>query len=221
MVARVKFIPQCIAHSPDARRVFSRRLLALVMLGLLSGCANTPPSNTESICAIFQEKSRWYRDAKKSESRWGTPVHVMMAIIRQESTFQFNARPPRKKLLGVIPWKRPSDAYGYAQVLDSTWDWYKSSTGNRGADRDDFDDAIDFVGWYTDLSQKTHDISKWDPYNQYLAYHEGHTGWKRGHWKNKDWLIQAAKRVQRTAEQWGTQLRTCESGFSKRWWQRS
>jgi len=45
--------------------------------------------------------------AKKSEERWGTPIHVQLAIIRQESTFKFNARPPRKKLVGFIPWNRP------------------------------------------------------------------------------------------------------------------
>ena len=95
-----------------------------------------PPKNVENICAIFKEKKSWYKAAKKSEERWGTPKHVQMAIIRQESSFDFNAKPPRTRLLGFIPWKRPSDAYGYAQALDSTWGWYKDETGRWFADRD-------------------------------------------------------------------------------------
>ena len=188
-----------------------------VLVTLLAGCA-TVPENVDSICAIFEEKPRWYRAAKKSEKRWGTPIHVQMAIIRQESGFDDNAKPPRKKLLGFIPWRRPSNAYGYAQALDSTWKSYKKSTGRRFADRDDFNDAIDFVGWYTDQSQKVAGISKWDPYNQYLAYHEGQGGWQRKSYSNKGWLITVAQRVDRRAKAWGAQLKQCEDGLSDGWW---
>ena len=185
---------------------------------LLAGCGTTPPANVENICAIFEEKSRWYRAAKKSERRWGTPIHVQLAIIRQESSFEFNAKPPRRKLLGFIPWKRPSDAYGYAQALDSTWAWYKDDTGRRFADRDDFADAIDFVGWYTNMAQESVGISKWDPYNLYLAYHEGPTGWKRKTFRRKGWLVDTARVVDYRAKEWGAQLRRCEDDLDDGWW---
>ena len=97
----------------------------MLTLLLSAACTTAPPENVENICAIFEEKRGWYKSAKKSEKRWGTPVHVQMSIIRQESTFQADARPPRGQLLGFIPWKRPSNAYGYAQALDGTWDWYR------------------------------------------------------------------------------------------------
>ncbi|MDX1480556.1 MAG: hypothetical protein R3315_02715, partial [Woeseiaceae bacterium] len=167
-------------QSATLRRARRLAVAPVVLLTILAACGTTPPTDVEDICAIFEEKSRWYRAAQKSEERWGTPIHVQLAIIRQESTFEFDARPERDRLLGFIPWKRPSSAYGYAQALDSTWAWYQDETGRHGADRDDFADAIDFVGWYTHLSQRIAGISKWDPYNQYLAYHEGHTGWRRG-----------------------------------------
>ncbi|MDH3507409.1 MAG: hypothetical protein OEQ25_09755, partial [Gammaproteobacteria bacterium] len=139
-----------------------RRVTLLVALtALVVGCATTPPENVENICAIFEDKSSWYKAAKRSEERWGTPIHVQMAIIRQESTFEFDAKPPRRRLLGFIPWTRPSDAYGYAQALESTWDWYKEDAGRRFADRDDFDDAIDFVGWYTHVSQRSVGFCRW------------------------------------------------------------
>ncbi len=190
-----------------------------LLLPAIQGCATTPPANVENICAIFEEKSNWYKAAKKSRDRWGTPIHVQMSIIRQESTFKFDARPPRKKLLGFIPWKRPSNAYGYAQALESTWAAYKRDTGRRFADRDDFKDAIDFVGWYTHQSQKLVGISKWDPYNQYLAYHEGQGGWKRKSFRNKRWLKDTARLVDYRAKEWGAQLDRCEANLKDDgWW---
>ena len=191
--------------------------LAAFFVSALSSCASQP-ENVEDICAIFEEKGRWYKAAKKSEERWGTPVHVQLAIIRQESTFKFDAKPPRTRLLGFIPWTRPSDAYGYAQALESTWAWYQEDTGRRGADRDDFDDAIDFVGWYTHQSQTIAGISKWDPYNQYLAYHEGQTGWLEKSYRFKTKLRGIARSVDYRAREWGAQLRRCEDDLDGGWW---
>jgi hypothetical protein len=193
-------------------------LLLAAWAALLAACASRPPENIENLCAIFDEKGGWYRDAKRSEKRWGTPMHVQMAIIRQESSFDFNARPPRRKLLGFIPWTRPSNAYGYAQVLDSTWDWYLRDTGQRFGQRDDFTDAIDFVGWYTATTQKMLGVSKWDPYNQYLAYHEGQAGWKKKSYRGKPWLIRTARKVDHRAREWGAQLSRCEDDLDDGWW---
>ncbi len=191
--------------------------LAAFCVSALPGCA-TVPENVEDVCAIFEEKGRWYKAAKKSEERWVTPIHVQLAIIRQESTFKFNAKPPRTRLLGFIPWTRPSDAYGYAQALESTWDRYQKDTGRRGADRDDFGDAIDFVGWYTHQSQTIAGISKWDPYNQYLAYHEGQTGWLNKSYRFKGDLKRIARSVDYRAREWGAQLDRCEDDLDNGWW---
>ncbi len=199
----------------------SRRAAVLCAAGslVLAACGTTPPANVEDICAIFQEKEKWYKAAKKSEKRWGTPIHVQLAIIHQESTFKFDAKPPRTKLMGFIPWKRPSNAYGYAQALESTWAMYERDTGRRWADRDDFDDAIDFVGWYTDMSQRTVGISKWDPYNQYLAYHEGQTGWRKKSYRFNGELKSIARKVDYRAREWGAQLSRCEEDLDEGgWW---
>ena len=176
------------------------------------------PQNLEDICSIFEDRHDWYTAAKKSEERWGTPTHIQMSIIREESSFRYDARPPRKKMLGFIPWTRQSNAYGYAQVLDSTWVRYKNDTGRQYADRDDFDDAIDFVGWYTNLSNRSAGISKWDPYNQYLAYHEGQAGWRSGTYQQKNWLKKTAQRVDHRARKWWVQLQNCEEDLDDRWW---
>lgn len=176
---------------------------------LVSACGSKPPTDSDNICSVFEEKPKWLKHARKSESRWGTPIHVQMAIMYQESRYVSDARPGRKKILWVIPGPRKSSAFGFAQVKDETWDWYRKETGNRGADRDKFKDAIDFIGWYTQVSQQRLGISKWDPRNQYLAYHEGHGGYERGSYRAKQWLLDVASRVDTNARNWGVQLKQC------------
>jgi len=154
----------------------------------------------------------------RSQKKYGTPIHVQLAIIHQESSFKHNAKTERTHIFWVIPWGRKSTAYGYAQVKDGTWDWYKQKTGNRGADRDNFADATDFIGWYTDVSQKTLGISKWDAENQYLAYHEGHGGFKRKNYRKKPWLMKVAKKVQRNSLKYAAQLKKCESSLDRGFW---
>ena len=71
-----------------------------------------------------------------------------MSFVYQESSFKADAKPERDKLLGVIPWFRPSTAVGYSQALTKTWEDYKDETGNNRANRKNFDDSADFIGWY-------------------------------------------------------------------------
>lgn len=194
------------------------RLLTVILLGIVFiGCATAPPGNPNSLCDIFEEKRGWHKDANYSFERWGVPIHVQMAIIFQESGYDSKARPPRKRFLGLIPTSRPSSAYGYTQALDSTWDWYIRDTGNRAADRDDFSDAVDFIGWYGTLSHRQAGISKWDAYNQYLAYHEGQGGFRRGSYKGKGWLINTARRVEANAQRYSGQLARCEDDIDDGW----
>jgi len=186
---------------------------------LLSACASVP-SNVNQICEIFTEEPDWFDETYAVEKKWGVPISVQMAIVRQESGFQDQARPPRKKLLGFIPTFRPSSAYGYAQAIDGTWEKYQKQTGNQRADRDDFADAVDFIGWYVQESHVRLNIPKTDARRQYLAYHEGQGGYARGSHRQKKWLLAVAKKVARQAEQYRRQLQPCRAAFEDRsgWW---
>ncbi len=185
---------------------------------LLLGCSTSPPKNINNSCEIFREKSDWYDDAKDSFKRWGVPIHIQLAIIHQESRFKYDAQTEMEYFLWIIPIGRQSSAYGYAQVKDGTWDWYIKSTRNWGADRDDFDDAVDFIGWYGKKTYDTLKISKWDAKNQYLAYHEGHGGYKRKTFNKKPWLIKVANKVDKNARKYGAQLKKCEDELNAGWW---
>lgn len=183
-------------------------LLLLVAL-LVTGCASTPPATPENICGIFKEKPSWHRATQKAQQKWGTPPQVVMAMMYQESSFKHDATPPRRYLLGFIPWGRVSSAYGYAQAKNETWADYKREGGGLFSSRDNFADAIDFMGWYMSKSQQINGTSKWDAYGQYLNYHEGWTGYKNRSYDRKPWLKQVATQVQARAERFGSQYRSC------------
>ncbi|MCD6055751.1 MAG: hypothetical protein K0R12_713 [Gammaproteobacteria bacterium] len=190
----------------------------VLLLGL-SACTATPkPNNVDSICAIFHEYPDWYWAAKKTEDRWGVPIAVQMSIMRQESSFIADAKPPRTKLLWVIPWTRPSDAYGYGQVKDDTWDSYRVKNGGIFPSRANFADVSDFVGWYAESAHRRAGISKSDAYRLYLAYHEGVGGYQRGTYRDKEWLIHVAEHVSARASIWQSQLQHCESKIPKPWY---
>ena len=192
-------------------------LVAVLAVGV-AGCA-TPPANPRNACTMLKEKSGWYRDTQRAYKRWGVPIQVQLAIIYQESRFRHDAKPPRGRLLWVIPWGRVSSAYGYAQIQDGTWRWYQRATGHHGADRDDFADVTDFIGWYVAMVHRTLGISKWDAYRQYLAYHEGPGGYRRRTYLKKPWLMRVARKVAANARRYRAQIARCRSDLeSGPWW---
>jgi hypothetical protein len=193
------------------------RNIVIATIFFLSACTTSQPNNISNICSIFREKDDWYDHAKDAQKKWGTPVHVMMAIMHKESSFRADAKPPRKQLLGMIPWKRPSSAVGYAQALDGTWEEYEDEAGGFGASRSDFEDAIDFIGWYTNKTNKKNGVSKWNAEHQYYAYHDGHGGYNRGSYKKKAWLRKVARKVDSLARTYRVQLNKCKDSLGGGW----
>ena len=191
------------------------KLLSILFIFVIA-CTSNQQINTADSCIIFDEKRNWYKSTKKSYDKWGAPIALQLAIINQESAFSQFAKPERNKILGIFPGSRPSTAFGYAQVTNPTWEWYKTKTGNSNASRANFSDVTDFIGWYTTQSENIVGISKNDFYNQYLAYHEGQGGWKKESYLDKLWLIEVAKTVERNAKMYNNQLMDCESSLNKK-----
>lgn len=196
-----------------------RRVVVLALCALAAGCATTPPKQQHDLCAVFEQYPSWYDFARASEQKWGVPIHIQMAFVRHESSYREDAQPPYEWFL-FIPLGRPSSAKGYAQIQDPAWRDYRNETGGLFKSRSDMEDALDFVGWYNNKSNRMLGISKTDAKRLYLAYHEGHGGYKRGTYRNKPQLNQIANRVDSTARQYGAQLRRCEDEFKcRRWYQ--
>lgn len=190
----------------------SRIIVALALLLVVASCGggpNTPPRNLDNACSIIKERPNYLKAFRATERRWGVPMHVQMATIHQESKFRSNARTPHQYLLGVIPIGRQSSAFGYGQALDGTWEDYKRDTGRRRAKRDRIEDATDFMGWYMNISREKNGIPLYDARNQYLAYHDGHTGYARGTYRSKTWLLNVANKVEARSQMYQAQLATC------------
>ena len=190
----------------------SNKLLLIFIFYLISACSSIP-KNTSDSCSIFNERYLWYKYTKKTEQKWGTPIYLQLAIIKMESDFDWLAKPQRQKIFKVIPYKRPSSSFGYSQAVKGTWDQYKKETNNKLATRARFRDSVDFIGWYTDKTEKLLKISKKDVYRQYLAYHEGWGNYKN--YKNNQKVIILAKKVTEQANKYRNQLKKCQKRLNK------
>ena len=190
-----------------------RNKLLLIIFLIISACSSIP-KNTADGCSIFSERYLWYKYAKKTEIKWGTPIYIQLAIIKMESDFDWLAKPERTKIFKVIPYKRPSSSFGYSQAVKGTWKQYKIETGNKFAKRTRFKDSVDFIGWYTNKTEKILKIPKKDAFRQYVAYHEGWGNYKN--YKNNQKIIILAKKVEKQSKKYRLQLKKCEKRLNKK-----
>lgn len=181
---------------------------ALLASLLVSGKELPPKVYTEDVCQIVEVHPGWSESLKETSRERDIPPGLILSVMYHESTFRAEARPPRKKLLGVIPWQR-SSSYGYAQVKDETWRWYKSHNPGWFQSRNQFKDAADFIGWYYQIFRKKNPNIENVYADFYLSYHEGLGGYKRKTYKNNTWLINKSQSVSNMAEAYEIQLKSC------------
>ncbi len=186
----------------------------LILIFVFSVGCSSIPKNTADGCSIFSERYLWYKHAKKTAEKWGTPIYIQLAIIKMESDFDWLAKPARKKIFKVIPYKRPSSSFGYSQAVKGTWRQYKKETGNKYATRTRFKDSVDFIGWYTNKTEKILKISKKDAFRQYVAYHEGWGNYKN--YKKNQKVILLANKVEKQAGLYKKQLSKCSKSLNRK-----
>lgn len=186
-----------------------RALILVVLVGSCGGGQTSAPRELDNACALLRERPQYLKAFRKVERKWGVPMHVQMATIHQESKFVADARTPFKYVLGVIPMGRQSSAFGYSQALDATWDEYRKDQNRRTAKRDRIGDATDFMGWYMNQTRARNGVSLGDARNQYLAYHEGHTGFSRQSYNRKAWLVGVAGKVDARSQMYREQISSC------------
>jgi hypothetical protein len=191
----------------------NNKLIFLFLFFFIFSCSSIP-KNTADGCSIFSERYLWYKHAKKTEQKWGTPIYLQLAFIKMESDFDWLARPERLKIFKVIPYRRPSSSFGYSQAVKGTWKQYKEETNNKLATRTRFKDSVDFIGWYTNKTEKLLKISKKDAFRQYIAYHEGWGNYKK--YKEKPKVILLAKKVQQQSDKYKRQLNKCSKSLNRK-----
>ena len=193
--------------------ILFRKFFLFFGILFLTACSSIP-QNTSDGCSIFSERYLWYKHAKKTEKKWGTPINLQLAIIKMESDFDWLAKPARQKLFKVIPYKRPSSSFGYSQAIKGTWKQYKDETGNKYALRTRFKDSVDFIGWYTNKTEIILKVSKKDAFRQYIAYHEGWGNYKN--YKSNQKVIVLAKKVEGYSNKFKKQLNKCSKSLTTR-----
>jgi len=176
-----------------------------VLVALIALCGTftnpvkaTAASDIENACTIMQERASWHGAAKAAAQKWNVPMPAILAVIHQESRFKATAA------------ARHSSAYGFAQVLDGTWNWYRKANKTKTADRTSFADSADFIGWYMAHAEERIGLPTHDVASHYLVYHEGHVGYRSGRWQAKPRLMNVAEKVARIASRYEEQLRGCD-----------
>ena len=62
--------------------------LFITSIILIASCSSTPPNNQGNICKIFAQHPGWFNDAKKIRKKWGTSISILMAFVKQESSYR-------------------------------------------------------------------------------------------------------------------------------------
>jgi len=191
------------------KKILNKNLIYFTIFLFLASCTSVPkhPSNA---CKIFGEKYFWYKHAKKSSEIYGAPIHIILAFVNKESGFNRWAKPKRKKLFKIIPYKRPSSSFGYSQAVNKTWELYKTETNNPLALRTRFKDSVMFIGWYIKKTNKINRIPLDDAYRQYLNYYLGWGNYAKKIYKTDKKSIIYAKSVQKKSKIYRNQLKECQ-----------
>lgn len=187
-----------------------RKLLVLVFSFValaLSACSTTPPSNPNNLCSVFQEKDSWYVAAHKVRKKYNVPINVATAILYEDSNF-FSTKKDNESWFFFIPYSK--DSQSSDQTISLYWDNYLEEEGNFFSSEDNFEDALDFIGWYIAKTSQYNNIDYNDAYNQYLNYHEGWQNYKIKTYLEKIWLLEKANNVKQRSDEFKEQLLKCE-----------
>ena len=195
--------------------ILNKNFIYFIIFFFFISCTSVPkyPANA---CKIFGEKYLWYKHAKNSSEKYGAPVHTILAFVNKESGFNRWAKPKRKKLFKVLPYKRPSSSFGYSQAVNKTWELYKTETNNSLALRTRFKDSVMFIGWYMNKTNKINKIPFNDPYRQYLNYYLGWGSYSKGAYKKDKKALILAKNVEKQSNTYRKQLIECQKILDKK-----
>ena len=187
----------------------------LVILFFLSACSSVP-KHPQNACKIFSENYLWYKSAKKSSETYGVPIYIILAFVNKESGFNRWAKPKRKKLFKIVPYKRPSSSFGYSQAVKKTWELYKKETNNPLALRTRFKDSVMFIGWYMNKTKKINKIPLNDSYRQYLNYYLGWGSYAKKTYKTDKKAVIFANKVKKQSNIYKSQLFECQKSLDKK-----
>jgi len=193
----------------------NRKLIFFFIFFFIASCSSIP-KYPQNACKIFDQKYLWYKSVKKSSQIYGAPAHIILAFVNKESGFNRFAKPPRKKIFKIIPYKRPSSSLGYSQAVKGSWNLYKKETNNPLALRTRFKDSVMFIGWYMQKTSKINKIPLNDPYRQYLNYYLGWGSYSKQAYRSDKKAIIYAKSVEKQSRIYKNQLKKCQISLNRK-----
>ena len=196
------------------KKTINKNLIYLIILFFLASCTSVP-KYPQDACKIFGEKYFYLKHSRAASEKWGIPISSILAVINKESGFRRFAKPKRKKLFKIIPYRRPSSSFGYSQAVNKTWELYKKENNKPIALRISFKNSSDFIGWYFWKTNKINNISFTDTRNMYLNYYLGWGAYKAKAYQQDKKAIIFAKSVEKQAKIYKNQLRECKSVLKK------
>jgi len=186
----------------------------IFLLFCLTACSSVP-KYPQNACKIFSEKYFYLKYSRAASKKWGVPISSILAVINKESGFQRFAKPKRKRIFKIIPYRRPSSSFGFSQAVNKTWELYKSENKKPTALRISFKNSSDFIGWYFWKTNKINKISFTDTRNMYLNYYLGWGAYKNKAYQKDKKSIIFAKSVEKQAKIYKNQIQECKSILKK------
>jgi len=196
------------------KKILNRNFIYFIVFIFLVSCSSVP-KYPQNACKIFNEKYFYLKYTRASSKKWGVPISSILAVINKESSFKRFAKPKRKKLFKIIPYRRPSSSLGFSQAVNKTWDLYKKENNKPAAMRISFKNSSDFIGWYFWKTNKINKVSLKDTRNMYLNYYLGWTAYQNKAYEKDRKAVIFAKNVEKQAKIYKNQLRECKSILNK------
>ena len=196
------------------KKILNRNFIYFIVFLFLTSCSSVP-KYPQNACKIFSEKYFYLKYTREASKKWGVPISSILAVINKESSFKRFAKPKRKKLFKIIPYRRPSSSLGFSQAVNKTWDLYKKENNKPVALRISFKNSSDFIGWYFLKTNKINKVSIKDTRNMYLNYYLGWAAYKNKAYEKDRKAILFAKNVEKQAKIYKNQLRECKSILNK------
>jgi len=194
--------------------ILNKNLIYFFIFLILTSCSSVP-KYPQNACKIFSEKYFYLKYTRAASKKWGAPISSILAVINKESGFKRFAKPKRKKIFKIIPYRRPSSSFGFSQAVVKTWDLYKKENNKSAALRISFKNSSDFIGWYFWKTNKINKVSFTDTRNMYLNYYLGWKGYKNKAYQSDKKAIIFAKNVEKQAKIYKNQLQECKSILKK------
>jgi len=196
------------------KKILNRNLIFFFIFFFIASCSSVP-KYPQNACEIFGEKYFYLKYTRAASKKWGVPISSILAVINKESGFKRFAKPKKLKIFKIIPYRRPSSSLGFSQAVNKTWDLYKKENNKPAALRISYKSSSDFIGWYFWKANKINKVSLNNTRDLYLNYYLGFSAYKNKAYQTDKKAIIYAKRVEKQAKIYKSQLLECKSILNK------